>query len=71
MTEVNPKHGARYYTKADLPGGVLFPEDNTCCWYCDFYLKSTEQCRKTGETIYKPKQFIGRDCPLRNWRKEE
>lgn len=72
MMEVNPKHGARYYTRADLPEGLIqFPEDNTCCDFCALYDRIGKRCNLTGEFIYRPNLFVGRDCPLRNWRKEE
>lgn len=57
--------GVKFYTKAYLQTPICFPENEVCCWYCLLFNKHTEECRVTNETIYKPKNFVGNQCPLR------
>ena len=57
--------GVSYYTKAGLSKPICFPEDKVCRWYCPMFSKGVEECRLTNETVYKPKSFVGVQCPLR------
>lgn len=56
--------GVKFYTKAYLKTPLYFPEQELCCWYCLLFNKHTEECRMTNETIFKPKLYVGWECPL-------
>lgn len=63
--------GVERYTKGMLHIPVYFPDGQVCCWYCPMLIKHTEECRLTGETIYRPRQLVGRECPVQLRQKSE
>lgn len=56
--------GADHYTVGTIYLNVFFPNGESCCWYCPMLNKHTEECRITNETIYKPRQRMGKNCPM-------
>lgn len=55
--------GVAWFAKGHL-APVHFPEDDVCCERCRLYKKYEGRCLWTNEAIPRPKEHIGRECPI-------
>lgn len=63
----NFQKGVTYFTEGTVR--LVFPEDDLCCYRCPLMgveIKSDrEYCKCTGELLAAPRDFLGRDCPIK------